>query len=214
MSRISQTISLLSNLSSFSVGPGTALEDDKVDITEQFLPRRQDAVFGDQFIFQTTTLRQRIDAKLVLLPPLPCDVPPFAKSVIYLSNLSGPISVTVCRVPGAETHVFRLSIFARQADVKVTLPSLFRGVVNVNDPDGCLQRGQIRYCHAVRDGVRCGLIRLDSCALEDDDEVYIHAEGSIELRLMPLPPRSDSRGENGTMGSRVGRHVRRIFGTS
>ncbi|KAH0830314.1 hypothetical protein J3R83DRAFT_1683 [Lanmaoa asiatica] len=71
-------------------------QDDKVEIiTEQFLPRKQDAVFGDQFIFQTASLRQRINAKLVLLAPLPCDVPPFAKSVIYLSSLSGPISATV-----------------------------------------------------------------------------------------------------------------------
>lgn len=58
--------------------------------------------------------------------------------------------------------------------------------------------------------MRCGLIRLDSCALENDDEVYIHAEGSMELRLMPLP-RNDGC-EN--IGSRVGRHVRRIFGTT
>ena len=64
-------------------------------ITEQFLPRKQDAVFGDQFIFQTATLRQRINAKLVLLAPLSCDVPPFAKSVMYLSSLSGPVSATV-----------------------------------------------------------------------------------------------------------------------
>lgn len=52
-------------------------------------------MFGDQFIFQTALLRHRINAKLVLLAPLPCDVAPFAKSVIYLSNLSGPISATV-----------------------------------------------------------------------------------------------------------------------
>ncbi|KAG8217247.1 hypothetical protein J3R82DRAFT_5336, partial [Butyriboletus roseoflavus] len=71
-------------------------QGEKVEtITEQFLPRKQDAMFGDQFIFQTTSLRQRIKAKLVLLAPLPCDVPPFAKSVIYLSSLSGPVSATV-----------------------------------------------------------------------------------------------------------------------
>lgn len=80
-------------------GSGTHLrfQDGKEEtaITEQFLPRRLDAVFGDQFIFQTASLRQRIKAKLVLLAPLPCDVPPFAKSVIYLSSLSGPINASV-----------------------------------------------------------------------------------------------------------------------
>lgn len=64
-------------------------------ITEQFVPRKQEAVFGDQYVFQSSLSRQRIKAKLVLHAPLPCDVPPFAKSGIYLSNLSGPISATV-----------------------------------------------------------------------------------------------------------------------
>lgn len=71
-------------------------QNEKVEtITEQFLPRKQDAMFGDQFIFQTASLRQRINAKLVLLAPLPCDAPPYAKSVVYLSSLSGPIGATV-----------------------------------------------------------------------------------------------------------------------
>lgn len=93
--------------------------------------------------------------------------------------------------------------------MKVTLPSLFRGVVGVKN-DGFCQRGQARYCRAFRDRMRCGHIRLDSCVLENDDEVYIHAEGNIKLRLMPLPRNDGSE----SIGSRrVGRHVRRIFGT-
>lgn len=92
--------------------------------------------------------------------------------------------------------------------MKVTLPSLFRGVVNVKNHEGFCQRRRARYCRAFRDRMRRGLIRLDSCVLEDDDELNIHAEGNIELRLMPLPRNDGS--EN--IGSRVGRHVRRIFG--
>lgn len=114
------------------------------------------------------------------------------------------------RLPGAETHFFRLYIFARHADVKVTLPPLFQGVVNVKNHDGSCQNRQTRYCRAFRDRMHCGLIRLDACVHEDDDEVHIHAEGSIELRLMGLP-RNDG---SDNIGSRVGRHVRRIFGTS
>lgn len=94
--------------------------------------------------------------------------------------------------------------------MKVTLPPLFRGVVNVKDHDGSCHKGQARYCRSFRDRMRCGLIRPESHAAEDDDEVYIHTEGSIKLHLMPL------LGSDGceNIGSRVGRHVRRIFGTT
>lgn len=75
--------------------------------------------------------------------------------------------------------------------------------------DGICHRRPARYCRAFRDRIRCGLIRLDSrMPVENDDEVYIHAEGRTELRLMPLL-RND-----GNVRSRVGRHVRRIFGSS
>lgn len=94
--------------------------------------------------------------------------------------------------------------------MKVTLPPLFRGVVNARNHDGAPRRGRVRYCRAFRDRMRCGLIRLDSYVLEDDDEVYIHAEGKMELRVMPLS-RNDG-GEN--IRSRVGHHVRRIFGAA
>ena len=90
--------------------------------------------------------------------------------------------------------------------MKVTLPSLFRGVVNVKNNEGFCQRRQARYCRAFRDRMRRGLIRLDSCVLDNDDEVYIHAEGNIKIRLMPSP--NDG---NENVGSRVGRHVRRII---
>ncbi|KAF8842497.1 hypothetical protein BDN67DRAFT_989055 [Paxillus ammoniavirescens] len=192
MSRISQTLS-----------------DDKVaTVTEQFLPRRQDAVFGDQFVFQTVSSQQRINAKLLLLAPLPCDAPPFAKSVAYLSSLSGSIYAMVHRLPGAESHFFRLYIFAREASVKVTLPPLFRGVVTIKNHGGLRQGKQIHCSRSVRDRMRRGFIRFDTIALENDDEVYIHAEGKIDLRLMaPLASRS-----SGKVGwTRIDRHVRRIF---
>ncbi|KAF9244236.1 hypothetical protein BU15DRAFT_71792 [Melanogaster broomeanus] len=188
MSRISQTLSLLGNLSSLSVGPNTASEfhDEKPEVatvSEQFLPRRQDAVFGDQFVFQTVSSQQRISAKLLLLPPFPCDVPPFAKSVAYLSSLSGSVKAVVHRLPGAENHFFRLYIFAREANVKVTLPPLFRGVVTIKNHDGLRQRKQIHCSRPFRDRMRRGFIRFDTCALGNDDEVCIHAEGKIELRF-------------------------------
>ncbi|KIK95965.1 hypothetical protein PAXRUDRAFT_826486 [Paxillus rubicundulus Ve08.2h10] len=209
MSRISQTLSLFSNLSSPSVGPNSVSEDKNVaTVTEQFLPRRQVAVFGDQFVFQTVSSQQRINAKLVLLPPFPWDAPPFAKSVAYLSSLSGSVNAVVHRLPGAESHLFRLYIFAREASVKVALPPLFRGVVTVKNHGGLRQRKQIHRSRSVRDRMRRGFIRFDTVALENDDEVYIHAEGKIELCLMAsLTSRS-----NGKVGwTRIDRHVRRIL---
>lgn len=53
--------------------------------------------------------------------------------------------------------------------------------------------------------MRRGFIRLDTRALENDDEVCIHAEGKIELGLM-------ASGSTGKVGwTRIDRHVRRIF---
>lgn len=94
--------------------------------------------------------------------------------------------------------------------MKVILPSLFRGVVNVRNHDGCSQTVRTRYCSAFRDRMRCGFIRLNSCVMENDDEVYIHAEGRIKIRLMQLA--GNDGGEH--MGLRVGHHVRRIFGNT
>ncbi|KAL4065276.1 hypothetical protein J3A83DRAFT_447829 [Scleroderma citrinum] len=169
MSRISQTLSLLGNLSSWSGAPPH--ENPKVvTVTEQFLPRKQDAVFGDQFIFQTNLLRQRIDANLLLLPPFPCDHPPYAKSVAYLSSRSGSIKARVYRHPGAENHFFRLYIFARERGVSVTLPPMFRGVVSVKDYDLVRRRNKIKCSRTFREYMRCGLIRLNACASENDDE--------------------------------------------
>jgi len=70
-------------------------EEDTVLVTEQFLPRKQEAVFGDQFVFQTAATDKHIHAKLVMLSPFPCDPPPFAKSVVYLSSRSGSIKAEV-----------------------------------------------------------------------------------------------------------------------
>ncbi|KIJ69651.1 hypothetical protein HYDPIDRAFT_172973 [Hydnomerulius pinastri MD-312] len=174
-------------------------------VTEQFLPRRKDAAFGDQFVFQTASSHQCINAKLLLLPPFPCDAPPFAKSVAYLSSLSGPINTEVHRLPGAEGHFFRLYIFAREASVKVTLPPLFRGVVTIKSQNDVSQMKQIRCSRSFHDRMRRGFIRFDTCALENDDEICIHAEGKVELRLM-------ANGSNGKVGwTRIDRHVRRIF---
>lgn len=204
MSRISQTLSLLSNLSSKSDAPPH--ENLKVaTVTEQFLPRKQDAVFGDQFVFQTNLLRQRIDAKLLLLPPFPCDNPPYAKSVAYLSSRSGSIKARVYRHPGAENHFFRLHIFARERGVRVTLPPMFRGVVSVKDHDLVRRRKKVWYSRAFREYVRCGLIRLNTSASENDDEVCIDSEGKIELHLTT----SEDASKRGW--PRIDHRVRRIF---
>ncbi|KAI6007834.1 hypothetical protein EDC04DRAFT_937825 [Pisolithus marmoratus] len=204
MSRFSQTLSLLGNLSSRTTAP--LLDNpDIISVTEQLLPRRQDAAFGEQFVFQTNLLHQRIDARLLLLPPFPCDNPPFSKSVAYLSSRSGSIRARVYRLPGAEEHLFRLCIFARERGVKVTLPAMFRGVVTIKDRDLVRRRKQIRCSRAFRERMRCGLIRFDACASDNDDEVCIHADGKIELRL--------TTGEDREKHSwaRLDRRVRRIF---
>ncbi|KAH7889981.1 hypothetical protein F5I97DRAFT_1849074 [Phlebopus sp. FC_14] len=203
MSRISQTLSLLhSNLKSLSFG---SAESEVAIVTEQFLPRRQDAVFGDQFVFQTATSNQCIHAKLLLLPPFPYDLSPFAKSVAYLSSRSGSINAEMYRLPGAENHFFRLYIFTREGSVRVTLPPFFRGVVTIKNYEGLCNGKQIRCSRSFHDRMRRGFIRVNTCALDNDDELCIHAEGKIELRLM-------ANGDKRKVGwRRFNRHVRRIF---
>lgn len=202
---ISQTFSLLTNLSSRSGALLPSDDPNVVNVTEQLLPRKQDAAFGEQFVFQTNLHHQRVDARLLLLPPFPCDNPPFAKSVAYLSSRSGSVRARVHRLPGAEEHLFRLCIFARERGVRVTLPPMFRGVVTIKDHDLVRRRKQIRCSRAFRERMRCGLIKFDTCASDNDDEVCIHADGKIELRLMT--------GEDKEKRSwtRLDRHVRRIF---
>jgi hypothetical protein len=70
-------------------------EEDTVFVTEQFLPRKQDAVFGDQFVFQTAATNKNIHARLVMLPSFPSDSPPFAKSVEYLCSRTGSIKAEI-----------------------------------------------------------------------------------------------------------------------
>ncbi|KAI6009384.1 hypothetical protein F5J12DRAFT_891490 [Pisolithus orientalis] len=151
MSRISQTFSLLTNLSSRSGALLPSDDPNVVNVTEQLLPRKQDAAFGEQFVFQTNLHHQRVDARLLLLPPFPCDNPPFAKSVAYLSSRSGSVRARVHRLPGAEEHLFRLCIFARERGVRVTLPPMFRGVVTIKDHDLVRRRKQIRCSRAFRE---------------------------------------------------------------
>ncbi|OAX41885.1 hypothetical protein K503DRAFT_767281 [Rhizopogon vinicolor AM-OR11-026] len=202
MSRLSPPLSLLSNLSAVSASTTTE-EEDTVFVTEQFLPRKQDAVFGDQFVFQTAATNKHIHAKLVMLPPFPTDSPPFAKSVAYLCSRSGSIKVELFRTVGAENHFFRLYIFACAAGVKITLPRSFRGIVSINDYEGLRARRQIRCARAFNERMRRGFIRISSCALENDDEIFIHAEGKIELKL-----RTDA---DDRVWSRMDRGMRTIF---
>ncbi|KAG1736813.1 hypothetical protein EDB19DRAFT_1720509 [Suillus lakei] len=204
MSRLTPPLSLLSNLSAVSASTTTE-EENTAFVTEQFLPRKQDAVFGDQFVFQTSATNQHIRARLVMLPQSPSDIAPFAKSVAYLSSRFGSIKAEVFRTPGAENHFFRLHIFACSAGVKITLPPSFRGIISINDYEGLRRRRQIRCGRAFNERMRRGVIRLDSCALENDDEVFIHAEGKIELRLR-------TEGDvNDRVWSRMDRGMRKIF---
>lgn len=82
---------------------------------------------------------------------------------------------------------------------------MFRGVVTIKDHDLVRRRKQIRCSRAFRERMRCGLIKFDTCASDNDDEVYIHTDGKIELRLMT--------GEDKEKRSwaRLDRQVRRIF---
>ncbi|KAG1790877.1 uncharacterized protein HD556DRAFT_667287 [Suillus plorans] len=182
MSKLTPQLSLLSNLSAVSAST-TREEENTVFVTEQFLPRKQDAVFGDPFVFQTSATNQDIRARLILLSPFPSDTAPLAKSVAYLSSRFGSIKAEVFRTHGADNHFFRLHIFACSAGVKITLPPTFRGIVSINDYEGLRRRRQIRCGRAFNEGMRRGFIRLGSCALENDDEIFIHAEGKIELML-------------------------------
>jgi hypothetical protein len=71
-------------------------EENAAFVTEQFLPRRQDAVFSDPFVFQTSATNQHIRARLIMLSPFPSDiVGPLAKSVAYLSSRFGSIKAEV-----------------------------------------------------------------------------------------------------------------------
>ncbi|KAG1849157.1 hypothetical protein DFJ58DRAFT_458564 [Suillus subalutaceus] len=126
MSRLTPPLSLLSNLSALSASTTTE-EENTAFVTEQFLPRKQDAVFGDPFVFQTSATNQHIRARLIMLSPFPSDTAPLAKSVAYLSSRFGSIKAEVFRTPGGENHFFRLHIFACSAGVKITLPPLFPG---------------------------------------------------------------------------------------
>lgn len=202
MSRLTPPLSLLSNLSAVSAST-TTQEENAAFVTEQFLPRRQDAVFSDPFVFQTSATNQHIRARLIMLSPFPSDiVGPLAKSVAYLSSRFGSIKAEVFRTPGAENHFFRLHIFACSAGVKVTLPPTFRGIVSINDYEGLRRRRQIRCGRAFNERVRRGFIKFGSCALENDDEVFIHAEGKIELML---------RTEGNRVWSRMDRGMQKIF---
>lgn len=204
MSRLTPPLSLLSNLSAFSAS-ATTEEENTAFVTEQFLPRKQDAVFGDPFVFQTSATNQHIHARLVMLSPFPSDAVPLAKSVAYLSSRFGSIKAEVFRTPGAENHFFRLHIFACSAGVKIILPASFRGIVSINDYEGLRRRRQIRCGRTFNERMRRGFIRLGACALEDDDEVFIHAEGKIELMLR-------TEGDvNNKVWSRMDRGMRKIF---
>jgi hypothetical protein len=71
-------------------------EENAAFVTEQFLPRRQDAVFSDPFVFQTSATNQHIRARLIMLSPFPSDiVGQLAKSVAYLSSRFGSIKAEV-----------------------------------------------------------------------------------------------------------------------
>jgi hypothetical protein len=72
-----------------------AQEEDTAFVTEQFLPRKQDAVFGDPFVFQTLATNQHIRARLIMLSPFPSDTAPLAKSVAYLSSRFGSIKAEI-----------------------------------------------------------------------------------------------------------------------
>jgi len=109
------------------------------------------------------------------------------------------------RHPGAENHFFRLYIFARERGVRVTLPPMFRGVVSVKDNDLVRRRKKVWYSRAFREYIQCGLIRLNTSASENDDEVCIDSEGKIELRL------TTSEDANKRGWPRIDHRMRRIF---
>jgi hypothetical protein len=104
-------IQLLSNLSALSASTTTQVsfngtyqvlrdltviqEENTAFVTEQFLPRKQDAVFSDPFVFQTSATNQHIRARLIMLSPFPSDTVPLAKSVAYLSSRFGSIKAEV-----------------------------------------------------------------------------------------------------------------------
>jgi hypothetical protein len=89
--------------------------------------------------------------------------------------------------------------------VKITLPPSFRGIVSIDDYEGLRSRRQIRCSRTFNERMRRGFIRLECCALENEDEVFIHAEGKIELMLR-------TEGDvNNRVWSRMDRGMRKIF---
>ncbi|KAH7927067.1 hypothetical protein BV22DRAFT_305861 [Leucogyrophana mollusca] len=202
MSRLSQRLSVLSSFSSLT--GTTANEKEVLTVTEQFLPRKQEPVFGDVFAFQKSVLTECIHARLLLLSPFPCDVPPFAKSVAYLASRSGSVRAEIYRLSGAENHFFRLYIFACGSNVSLTLPPLFRGVVCIDNYEHLRKKKRVQCARSFCERMKRGFIRFDAVALENDDEIYIHGSGKIKLRLM-------TEGEPGKVGWTRSDRMRRML---
>ncbi|KAH7910626.1 hypothetical protein BJ138DRAFT_81647 [Hygrophoropsis aurantiaca] len=183
MSRLSQRLSILSGFSSLT--SNSSNEEETLTVTEQFLPRRQNSVYGDVYAFQKSVQTECIYARLFLLSPFPCDVPPFAKSAAYLSSHSGSIRAEIYRLSGAENHFFRLYIFACGSNVSLTLPPLFRGIVSIDNHGQLMKKKRVQCARSFCDRMKRGFIRFDALALENDDEIYVQGAGRVSLQLMP-----------------------------
>lgn len=85
------------------------------------------------------------------------------------------------KLSGAEQHFLRLHVTSCEQDVKVLLPTGFRGVICVDR----YRNVRIKYCTDVRVRIKAGLIRLGATdPAGDEDEVHIHSPGKVELRMM------------------------------
>ncbi|EGN96254.1 hypothetical protein SERLA73DRAFT_76233 [Serpula lacrymans var. lacrymans S7.3] len=185
MGRTSKRFSILSH---FSIGPEANIQESKtqevVKVTGQFLPFKQEAVLESHMTLQKAVPKECIHARLLLLSPFPHEAPPFAKSVAWLSSGTGSVNVEVYRLSGAENHFFRLYVVACSSGVSLKLPPLFRGVISIVGYRDAETKDRMRCAPTFYKRVRQGLIRFEGRPTEDDDEIYIHAVGKIDLQLM------------------------------
>ncbi|EPQ58558.1 hypothetical protein GLOTRDRAFT_127056 [Gloeophyllum trabeum ATCC 11539] len=193
---MSSRLSVLTVLSTLSSAVGAGAQDDASESKsreEQFEGGMQDTITHELIPVrrgrhpprvEITASRGCLEIKLLLLSPVPSELPPFEKSVVHISTTTKPVRITVYRACGAESHFLQLTIAAKpSADVTIVLPLTFRGIVNVESHP----RKPRVLCNTAFSGrMKCGFITLDRgrTAAVDEDEISVRTPARVELRLM------------------------------
>ncbi|GLB35428.1 hypothetical protein LshimejAT787_0209930 [Lyophyllum shimeji] len=131
-------------------------------------------------ILHKEVLNEDMNVRVLLLPPRsPSDESPYGKSVIDLFTRFGSVSAEIIRLPGAEKHFFQLYVTSCEQNAIILLPTDFRGTIDV---EGC---SRVRYDGELRRRIDQEVIRINATdTRRDGDEVYIHATGGVEIRVV------------------------------